>query len=281
MALHPSTAAPAPSAAVDGVPLQFGLPPIVLVLGLLVLIVGVALTLYGLSGSMNALRTLRAHDVSPMSLANDDRRVRVVGRAESVGEALPAPFTDGDALCLAYEVAEYRTEGKTQSWSRIDSGEAGVPFRVVVGGTGVRVDPARATFVLGLDESIRVRSDEKPPERVRRFVDAFDAVDETHPGYDVGPFTVGRGPDRRYRQRLLRPGDEVTVVGDASAFPDAPVGEVKSRIAGGTPFVVSDASPRRTALRLIGRSALPLVGGSLLVVVAVAFLAPVWRPIVG
>ena len=112
-------------------------------------------------------------------------------------------------------------------------------------------------------------------------MDTFDAVDEVHPGYDVGPFTVGRGPDRRYRQRVLRPGDEVTVVGDASAFPDAPVGEVKSRIASGNPFVVSDASPRRTALRLIGRSALPLAGGCLLVVIAVAFLTPVWRPIVG
>ncbi|MBP1923119.1 hypothetical protein J2751_002157 [Halorubrum alkaliphilum] len=263
------------------VPVQLGLSPVTLVLALLVLIVGVAVALYGLSGSVTALRTLRASDVDPMSLAGDDRRVRVVGRTESVGEVLPAPLTDGDALCLAYEVSEYRTQGKTQSWSAIDSGEAGVPFRVVVDGTGVRVDPARATFVLGLDESIRVRSSEEPPDRIRRFVDAFDAVDETHPGYDVGPFTVGRGPDRRYRQRLIRPGDEVTVVGDASAFPDAPVGEVKSRIADGNPFVVSDASPRRTALRLIGRSALPLVGGCLLVVIAVAFLGPVWRPIVG
>ena len=261
--------------------LQLGVPPAVLGLGLLGLVVGVLVGAYGLYGSLNALRVLRARETDPMSLADDDRAVRVVGRAASVGETLPAPFTDEDALCLAYEVAEYRTSGKTQSWSTIDTGEAGVPFRVDVDGTGVRVDPANATYLFGLDDSLRVKSDEEPPERIRRFVDAVDAVDGSDPGYDVGPFTIGRGPDRRYRQRVLRPGDTVTVVGDASAFPDAPVGEVKAGIAGGSPFVVSDTSARRTALRLVGRSALPIVAGGVLVVVAMGFLAPVWRPLIG
>ncbi len=261
--------------------LQLGVPPAVLGLGLLGLVVGGLVGAYGLYGSLNALRVLRARETDPMSIADDDRAVRIGGRAASVGETLPAPFTDEDALCLAYEVAEYRTSGKTQSWSTIDTGEAGVPFRVDVDGTGVRVDPANATYLFGLDDSLRVKSDEEPPERIRRFVDAVDAVDGSDPGYDVGPFTIGRGPDRRYRQRVLRPGDTVTVVGDASAFPDAPVGEVKAGIAGGSPFVVSDTSARRTALRLVGRSALPIVAGGVLVVVAMGFLAPVWRPLIG
>ncbi|RLM82148.1 hypothetical protein D3D02_18800, partial [Halobellus sp. Atlit-38R] len=75
-------------------------------------------------------------------------------------------------------------------------------------------------------------------------------------------------------QRALRPGDEVTVVGDAAAFPDAPVGEVKSRVADGAPFVVSDATARRTALRLVGASAVPVVLGAVALAVAGATLAP-------
>jgi hypothetical protein len=171
-------------------------------------------------------------------------------------------------------VSELRSQGKGQSWVAIDGGEAGVPFRVDAGGTGVRVDPAAATFSLDVDEKVEVDAGEEPPERVRGFIEAVDGVDDTETGYEVGPLTIGDDPRRRYVQRTLRPGDEVTVVGDAAAFPDAPVGEVKSRVADGAPFVVSDATARRTAIRLVGASAVPVVLGAVALAVAGATLAP-------
>ena len=249
--------------------------PIPTAVGAGALIVGLAFLARGAAGAREAVRVLRTTATDPAGFDGAESRVRVTGRAAAVdGETLPAPFSDDPSLCVEYDVSEFRSQGKGQSWVEIDGGEAGVPFRVDEGGTGVRVDPAAATFSLGVDEKIKVDADEEPPERVREFVDTVEAVDSTETGYEVGPLTIGDDPRRRYRQRTLRPGDEVTVVGDSGASPDAPVGEVKSRIAGGSPFVVSDASARRTALRLVGGSAIPAVLGAVALAVAWVALSP-------
>ncbi|EMA61405.1 hypothetical protein [Halorubrum lipolyticum] len=275
-------------------PLQTAIDPLPTLIGVAALLVGLAFLAHGGRGSLDALRVARATATDPRSLQAGDRRVRITGVADtataahggSAGdedrtETLPAPFTDEPCLCCTYDVSEYRSQGKGRSWVSIDSGEAGVPFRVVVDGVGVRVDPAVADFAFGVDEDIEVAADETPPERVRRFTDAVAAVDKSETGWKLGPLTVGNDPERRYRQRVLRPGDDVTVVGDATAFPDAPVGEVKARIAGGSPFVVGDASARRTALRLVGRSAVPVVLGLVSLTVAAVALSPVLGVITG
>ncbi|WP_123619762.1 hypothetical protein [Halorubrum sp. CSM-61] len=287
MPLHSTPAAP-PS------PLQTAIDPLPTLIGVAALLVGLAFLARGGRGSLDAVRVARATATDPRSLQAGDRRVQITGRAETVSEArggpdgdggasetLPAPFTDEDCLCCSYDVSEYRSQGKGRSWVSIDSGEAGVPFRVVVDGVGVRVDPAAADFAFSVDEDVEVAADETPPERVRRFTDAVEAVDESEAGWKLGPLTVGNDPERRYRQRVLRSGDDVTVVGDATAFPAAPVGEVKARIEGGSPFVIGDASARRTALRLVGRSAVPVVLGLVALTVAALALSPVLGAVVG
>ncbi|TKX74369.1 hypothetical protein EXE46_09725 [Halorubrum sp. GN11_10-6_MGM] len=239
------------------------------------LVVGLAFLAYGAAGARDAIRVVRASATDPAGLDGAERRIRVTGRAAEVdGETLPAPFGGDPCLCVEYDVSELRSQGNGQSWVAIDEGEAGVPFRVDDGGTGVRVDPAAATFSLNVDEKIKLDAGEEPPERVRGFIDAVDEVDETETGYEIGPLTIGDDPRRRYVQRALRPGDEVTVVGDSEAFPDAPVGEVKSRIADGSPFLVSDASARSTALRLVGSSAVPIVLGVVALAVGALALTP-------
>ncbi|OYR40858.1 hypothetical protein [Halorubrum sp. Hd13] len=290
--------------AVPPIPIQAPIDPLPTLIGVGALLVGLAFLAHGGRGSLDALRVARATATDPRSLQPGDRRVRITGRAETASDApdgsggwgddgesgdtggedpetLPALFTDERCLCCSYDVSEYRSQGRGRSWVSIDTGEAGVPFRVVVDGVGVRVDPAAAGFAFGVDEDVEVAADETPPERVRRFTDAVEAVDESETGWELGPVTVGSDPKRRYRQRVLRPGDAVTVVGDATAFPDAPVGEVKARIAGGSPFVVGDASARRTALRLVGRSAVPVVLGLVSLTVAAVALSPVLGVIVG
>ena len=249
--------------------------PVTTVAGAGSLILGLAFLAHGASGTVDAARVLRTSATSPAGLDGAEQRIRVTGRAGDVdGETLPAPFGGEPCVCVEYDVSELRSQGKGQSWVTIDGGEAGVPFRVEDGGTGVRVDPAAATFSLDVDEKVKLDAGEEPPERVRGFIDAVDEVDDTETGYEVGPLTIGDDPRRRYVQRTLRPGDEVTVVGDSEAFPDAPVGEVKSRIAGGSPFVVSDASARRTALRLVGGSAVPILLGAVALVVSALLLSP-------
>lgn len=280
-------------------PLQTLIDPLPTLVGVVALVVAVAFLARGGRGSLDALRVARATATDPRSVQAGDRRVRISGRAETASsaregprgwgdggeesadgqsdrpETLPAPFTDEGCLCCAYDVSEYRSQGRGRSWVSIESGEAGIPFRVVVDGAGVRVDPATADFAFGVDEDVEVAADETPPERVRRFTDAVEAVDEPETGWDLGPLTVGNDPKRRYRQRVLRPGDAVTVAGDATDFPDAPVGEVKVRIDGGSPFVVGDASARRTARRLVGRSAVPVLLGLVSLAVAGFALSPI------
>ncbi|SFR33644.1 MULTISPECIES: hypothetical protein [Halorubrum] len=270
-ALHAVAAASGPvSTAIDAA------DPVPTAIGVGALALGLVFLARGASGTVDAVGVLRATTTGPAGLDGDERAVRITGRAAAIDdETLPAPFGGDPALCVDYDVSEFRSQGEGQSWVTIDGGEAGVPFRVDDGGTGIRVDPAAAAFSLDVDEKIKVDADEEPPERVRGFVDAVDEVDATETGYEVGPVTIGDDPRRRYLQRTLRPGDEVTVVGDAEAFPDAPVGEVKSRIADGSPFVVADATPRRTALRLVGASAVPIGGGAVMLVVAAVALSPV------
>ncbi|SDG12516.1 E3 Ubiquitin ligase [Halorubrum xinjiangense] len=277
-ALHVVAAASAlvPISTVDLVPTAIStVDPATTVAGAGSLILGLAFLARGASGTVDAVGTLRTTATSPTGLDGAERRIRVSGRAGDVdGETLPAPFGGEPCVCVEYDVSELRSQGKGQSWVTIDGGEAGVPFRVEDGGTGVRVDPAAATFSLDVDEKVKLDAGEEPPERVRGFIDAVDEVDDTETGYEVGPLTIGDDPRRRYVQRTLRPGDEVTVVGDSEAFPDAPVGEVKSRIAGGSPFVVSDASARRTALRLVGASAVSILFGAVALGVAALLLSP-------
>ena len=249
--------------------------PVTTVAGAGALVLGLAFLARGASGAVEAARVLRTTATSPAGLDGAERQIRISGRAAEVdGETLPAPFGGDPCCCVEYDVSELRSQGKGQSWVTIDGGEAGVPFRVDDGGTGVRVDPAAATFSLDVDEKVKLDAGEEPPERVRGFIDAVDEVDDTETGYEVGPLTIGDDPRRRYVQRTLRPGDEVTVVGDSEAFPDAPVGEVKSRIAGGSPFVVSDAGTRGTALRLVGASAVPVLLGAVALGIAALLLSP-------
>ncbi|MYL67911.1 GIDE domain-containing protein [Halorubrum distributum] len=274
-ALHVAAAAFDPvSIAIDAA------DPVPTAIGVAALALGVAFLARGASGTVDAVRLLRTTATSPAGLDGAERRIQVTGRVAAVDdETLPAPFGGDPCCCVEYDVSELRSQGKGQSWVTIDGGEAGVPFRVDDGGTGVRVDPAAAAFSLAVDEKVKLDAGEEPPERVRGFIDAVDEVDDTETGYEVGPLTIGDDPRRRYVQRTLRPGDEVTVVGDSEAFPDAPVGEVKSRIADGSPFVVSDASARRTALRMVGGSAVPILLGAVAFGIAALLLSPMVTPL--
>lgn len=250
------------------VPAQLGgIPSIAIVFGLLALI-GAALIVYGLSHSVTAIRILRLRPTDGLSIDDDEPRVCVQGSVRPVDETLPAPFTDDETLVVEYEVEERRQQGKTRSWVTIDEGAAGVPFVVDAGSADVRIDPTAARYSLARDYRIVVDGGDAPPDPIRRFIEHTDDVDSEETSLSIGPIEIGTGRRRRYTQRHLLADDEATVVGATSPNPSARVGEAKAAIVDGSPFVVSDASIRRTALRLFGMSLVPIAIGVVTIAIA-------------
>lgn len=124
-------------------------------------------------------------------------------------DPLPAPFTEDTCVLVDYEVKEYDTSGKNNTWKTRDSDTRFVPFSVDDGTGTVLVVPHEET-VYDLDPDdwteVYVDSSERGPERVRTFV-------EEHPDLEYPSDSSGKSNDRRYRQNLIRPGDDVYVFG--------------------------------------------------------------------
>lgn len=167
--------------------------------------------------------------------------VRIRGRIVPAADADPltAPFGDSECVLAAWEIEEMYDAPKNRSWEPAAWGVRSVPFYVedstgrlrvevndrTVGNEtaevftperlavsdGVAVDGLHCEF-----ESFGVRAEtdygESPPGRIREFLAATEGV-------SAGPMATTAVVDaskRRYREGVLRPGDEVSVVGYAS-----------------------------------------------------------------
>ncbi|AUV80525.1 hypothetical protein C2R22_01670 [Salinigranum rubrum] len=222
------------------------------VVGLLPLVLALFVLVHVVRGFGDAAAVLRTRRVSVLSLAEGlDGSVALSGRARPTasGETLPAPLSGDEALVVEHEVAEQRSDGDGgRTWTRVDERRAAVPFVLDDGTAGVRVDPAAATLSLAPDEVCRVDADETVPAGLERL--AADAGVDVDPRLlELGPLDIAVGRARRFTERCLHPGDDVTVVGTPT--PDrGEVGSVNAVVASGDPFVVADAAPRTVAGRL-------------------------------
>lgn len=272
------------------VPLLFGLAA----LG------GVAVAAWGLSELRLAYRIYANEPVSVLETTRGGP-VEVGGTVEPDREVLESPFTG--TACVAYEYAVEEKRRKTHStgngsstrttWETIDSGRAAVPFRIDDGSGSALVDPDGADFRLSGEGAIRVRGGERPPEPIARFVRENEDVSDENRSIGIGPLEFATGRDRRYRERRLDVGETVHVLGvarfDTSAAresgqvnavvgaADPPreaglLGRLRHRLFG-PPFLVSDASERRTALRVAARGLGALALGAALAGVAVLLFA--------
>lgn len=112
---------------------------------------------------------------------------------------------------------------------------------------------------------LTVDADESVPDALRALAEASD-VDADPRLFDLGPFEIAVGRARRFTERCLCPGDDVTVVGVPTSA-RGEVGEVNAAVAGGSPFVVADATPRTIAARLVLTWSVHLLSALLMFVV--------------
>jgi hypothetical protein len=255
--------------------------PVLAVVGL----VAVAVGAYGVRRGrrMRAEAELVSSTETTDALAVTPGPVELVGRAEPAGDGpLPAPFTDEGVVAAWWEIEEWEESGKTSSWRTEGSGTYATEFYLDDGTDRVLVRPDGASLEFD-PETTRVREvgvDDTTPDPIGQFL----SLDSTPGGpnealikaLDFGQ-QVG---DRKYRQRLIRPGEEVYVLGTATrvgaqSFGDNDFEVVESADDGhrdADRFIVSNRSESEL-LAARSNAGLYLWGGALLAALGVATLA--------
>lgn len=193
-----------------------------------------------------------------------------------------APFTNDDAIAASYDVLEI--EGGDMTWETEARGEYANPFLLSDETGTVYVDPADADvrFDNRREREIRVEGGQTPPEPVQRFVDRTRGVEDENYSMDVAGFTLSRGDDRKYKQRVVKPTHDLYVLGDVTPLSKVDVdGEVRQTLKAedvshvvdsGDTFVVSNM-PEELLVRSSGRKMrLAAVVGAVLLAVAAFFL---------
>lgn len=126
-------------------------------------------------------------------------------------DSLRAPFTGDDCVLAKWEIEEYSDDHDDDggSWHTVEKDIRFTEFYVDDGTGAALVRPHEdATFELEDEDwnTINVDSSERGPQPVQQFVESRDDI-----GYPSGG--AGRDGDRRYKQNLIRPNEDVYVFG--------------------------------------------------------------------
>lgn len=122
---------------------------------------------------------------------------------------LSAPFSDDECVVAWYEVEEYRDRTDVFSWQTIDSGLRHTPFYVTDGTGTILIEPHDSTvYDLDMDDEsvVYVDSSDRGSKVIQQFVESHDSL-------SFPSRRLGKKNDRKYKQNLIRPGDEVYVFG--------------------------------------------------------------------
>lgn len=256
------------------------------------------LGLLGLAALAGAAKNYRKHRAVASAVPTDvgalsPGPVVVSGTVVPTDDVLARPFTDGQCVAGAFEVESHMARRRGRAWQQVDRGTMQVPFRVDDGTGEVLVaDGAELVLEHVEEETVEVGGDEPLPPAVERFAEARSVAGGGH----LFDAEETRTDDRRYVQRVLAAGDEVTVVGRAvdlqetasgasgetrpasraARDPDAPPGArgVLLRAREGGTFIVTDAAPERLGSHL-GGWRWRLVAGAVLLVACGWLLVPV------
>lgn len=186
-------------------------------------LVGVVFLVAGIVSSAYGLRRRRQRESIASVETTDVLRLtpgpaEVYGTAEPADDgALPAPFSESECLLAEWEIEEWEESGKHSSWRTEGSGTVGTPFYVNDGTDRVLVRPSEATVELACSrETARVGVDETPSEPIQRFLGLDSTPGEPNEAFIKALDWGTQVGDRKYHQRLLRPGEEVYVHGTAT-----------------------------------------------------------------
>jgi hypothetical protein len=255
--------------------------PVLLVAGVLCLLVGS----YGVvrGRRMRAERALMESTETTDALRVTPGPVELVGRAEPAEEGLlPAPFTDEAVVAAWWEIEEWEESGDTSSWRTEGSGTYATEFYLDDGTDRVLVRPDDATLEFDPDGTWtrEVGVDDPLPDSIREFLE----LDSTPGGPDealIKALDWGQQVgDRKYWQRVVRPGEEVYVLGTATRVGAREFGANDFEVVAAADdghrdserFIVSNRS--ESELVAARSNATPyLVGGGVLVLAGVALVA--------
>lgn len=214
-----------------------------------------------LAGSFELLKTYHVARETPTT---DAAEVSAGGDVELYGKATvsehgthKAPFTDDECLVCEYEIVEEPGEDEVA-----DSGTAGVPFYLDDGTGEVLVDPDEARLRVELDTQVEVESKEPPSEITGGYV-------------DVGVNEI----ESEYRERYIKPGENIYVYGDALSTEEAAVGDtdgknevVVKRRDEDSLFLIADSSEDELRKSLLSKAAARGAMGIILMSVGMGFV---------
>ena len=245
------------------------------IVGLVLIGIGIAAVGYGYRrrrqrAAIASVETTDALRVTPGP-------AEVSGTAEPADDGpMRAPFSDGGCLFAEWEIEEWEESGRHASWRTEGSGTLTVPFYVADDTGQVLVRPGGAAVELSGDrETTEVGVDETPPEPIREFTE-LESTPGDPDGALVGALDWGtQVGDRRYHQRVLRPGETVYVHGTATRVESEQFGgddfEIVAEADDGHPdsdvFLVADSTEsallarRRDWLLYVGAGAVGAVTG--------------------
>lgn len=195
--------------------LQTGAPgtPVVATL-VLFSIVGSFSVVLGVS-NLRSYRVAKARERRPPGEIHDGP-VAVEGTARAGEDTLVAPFSGEECVAYTVHLAQQYTEVEADraDWRTKLRDSAAVPFVAedATGAVGVR--PSVETLSLSVATRGVVEPGSEPPERVRRFVEGYDASDA--PAFSVGPVEFDSPTDRyRYVERRIEVAGRAYVAGRA------------------------------------------------------------------
>jgi hypothetical protein len=208
-------------------------------------------------------------------LTDPEGPIELHGTARVADGTVVGTFTGEACLLCETVIEEYRSGRHRGSWREIDSDLRSVPFLLEDGSGSVPIDPRDAEIRIGSGvERIDVDGGETPPERIERYIDATDGISCENRRFELRPFSIPIGADRRYTERRIRPGEEVYVLGRARPETTR-AGSVNAVVDTGSdtpPLLIGDGSVRRNGIRALCRGGVWVVGGLVTTLVFVPVL---------
>lgn len=208
-------------------------------------LVGLGLVVVGLVGAGYGWKRYRIYRLVAGTPTTDARSVVEEGVVELTGEVvagetMDSPIRGVDCVLAGWLAEEWDESGDGSHWATIATGVEATPFRLDDGTGTVRVEvPSRASGssllasvsdlvaskgvalddvvceFRGFEPLVEVGVDEHPPEHLRNFLARSSAVSGSESSlFNVLDFGNQHG-DRRYSESVVRPGDDLYLLGYA------------------------------------------------------------------